>query len=345
MSDRGAQEAKMHPKHDHPLPGLPEGYAVRAPEADELRAVFGLIGACDLAEYAGADLAEEELRADWEDPRADRWIVISPEGEVVGYGSLSRPGVGEPKAEAQADPARYDVECYVRPEHAGKGIGRHLLRLAEARALERLVVGPGQVSGAALTNTVNGANAAARGLLESEGYSPVRHFLRMAIDLRGAPTIPELPPGVTIHPCLSGEEERVALAVAEEAFRDHWGHAEGTLSAWCRRRGLAGSGHGRWLVAKAGDEAAGAVFLDLSPGEETGEVEWLAVRRPWRRRGLGLALLRAAFSEIRARGGREACLVVDLESPTGAGRLYERAGMRIVRHYAVHRKALRPTAG
>jgi mycothiol synthase len=325
----------MHPKHDRPRPGLPEGYAARAPEADELRAVHGLIGACDLAEYGGADLTEEELRADWEDPHADRWIVISPSGEIVGYASLSGPGVGEP----QADPARYDIECYVHPEHAGKGTGRHLLRLAEARALERLVLQPGQAFGAALTSTVNGASAAARGLLESEGYSPVRHFLRMAIDLRGSTARPEPPPGVTVRPCPSEEEERAALAAVEEAFRDHWGHGEGTLSAWRRRRGLAGSGPGRWLVAKAGDEAVGAVFLDLSQGEEAGEVEWLAVRRPWRRRGLGLALLRAAFSEIRARGGREARLVVDSESPTGVGRLYERAGMRVVRHYAVHRKA------
>jgi len=329
----------MHPKHIRP--GHPKGYAGRVPEEDQLRAVHALIGVCDLAEYGAADLEEEELRADWEDPRTDRWVVLSPVGEVAGYGSLSRPAVGNLKG----DPARFDVECYVHPDHARRGIGRYLLRLAEARTLERVVLELGEGPDAVLTNTVNGANAAARHLLEAEGYAPVRDFLRMAIDLRGAPTVPEPPAGVTIRPCLSGEEERVALAVAEEAFGDHWGHAEGTLSAWRRRRDLAGSGPGLWLAAKAGEEAAGAVFCDLSAEGDAGEVEWLAVRRPWRRRGVGLALLRAAFSGIRARGGREACLVVDSESPTGAARLYGRAGMRVVRHYAVHRKGLRPTAG
>ncbi len=94
-------------------------------------------------------------------------------------------------------------------------------------------------------------------------------------------------------------------------------------------------------MARAGDEVGGAVFCYKS-SEGVGEIEWLAVRRTWRRRGLGLTLLRSAFNELRRRGAREAHLVVDFESPTGARRLYERAGLRVERHYVVHRKELRP---
>ena len=36
--------------------------------------------------------------------------------------------------------------------------------------------------------------------------------------------------------------------------------------------------------------------------------------------------------------------MVDSESPTGAPGLYERAGMKVARHYAVYRKELRPEA-
>ena len=52
------------------------------------------------------------------------------------------------------------------------------------------------------------------------------------------------------------------------------------------------------------------------------------MRRPWRGRGLGRALLREAFAELRRRGLPRAYLGVDSENPTGAMGLYESVGMR-----------------
>ena len=68
----------------------------------------------------------------------------------------------------------------------------------------------------------------------------------------------------------------------------------------------------------------------------------VGVRRPWRRRGLGLALLRHAFGEYRRRGVRRIELSVDAGSVTGAPRLYGRAGMRQKTVYVVYQKELRP---
>ena len=70
----------------------------------------------------------------------------------------------------------------------------------------------------------------------------------------------------------------------------------------------------------------------------------LGVRRPWRRRGLGTALLRHSFRELRARGCERARLMVDGENLTGAVQLYERAGMRILWRADVWRKELRADA-
>jgi mycothiol synthase len=55
----------------------------------------------------------------------------------------------------------------------------------------------------------------------------------------------------------------------------------------------------------------------------------IGVLRPWRQRGLGLALLRHAFGEFYRRGQPRAGLGVDAQNPTGATRLYERAGMHV----------------
>jgi ribosomal protein S18 acetylase RimI-like enzyme len=72
-----------------------------------------------------------------------------------------------------------------------------------------------------------------------------------------------------------------------------------------------------------------------------GFVNTLGVRAPWRRRGLGLALLHAAFGRFWEQGEHRVALGVDAENPTEAKRLYERAGMRAVWRADVYEKVLR----
>jgi mycothiol synthase len=55
-------------------------------------------------------------------------------------------------------------------------------------------------------------------------------------------------------------------------------------------------------------------------------------------------LLSHAFHELFSRGMRRVGLGVDAESPTGAIRLYERAGMRVTQQYATYAKELRAGA-
>jgi ribosomal protein S18 acetylase RimI-like enzyme len=53
----------------------------------------------------------------------------------------------------------------------------------------------------------------------------------------------------------------------------------------------------------------------------------LAVSANWRRRGLGFALLNHAFNVFRSRGSEWVDLKVEIGNPSGAERLYRRAGM------------------
>jgi ribosomal protein S18 acetylase RimI-like enzyme len=87
-----------------------------------------------------------------------------------------------------------------------------------------------------------------------------------------------------------------------------------------------------WFLALAGDELAGfSLCRRDSTDPAAGYVELLGVRRPWRRHGLGEALLRHSFQAFRERGWTRGTLGVDASSPTGATRLYERAGMSVYR--------------
>jgi ribosomal protein S18 acetylase RimI-like enzyme len=72
-----------------------------------------------------------------------------------------------------------------------------------------------------------------------------------------------------------------------------------------------------------------------------GWVGTLGVRRAWRKRGLGEALLLHSFGEFYKRGMKTIGLGVDAENPTGATRLYKKAGMSVAAEYVIYEKELR----
>src|SRR5919106_264509 len=106
-----------------------------------------------------------------------------------------------------------------------------------------------------------------------------------------------------------------------EAFRDHWGEPEWTDADW--RRFEANPDHADpslWRIAWDGDEVAGGVVTTV-PAEENAEhgrarvyVAMVAIRRPWRRRGLARALLAESMIAAREAGFTSASLGVDAES-------------------------------
>ena len=316
---------------------LPEGYTIRRPAPDDFAAVLGLLTASDIAEFGETDTSAEDLRAEWRELylAADAWLVVAPEGAPAGYAAVGH------RAWVQIF-----ADVYVHPEHEGKGIGAQLVRLTEARAREFVPQAP-PAARVTLSNTINGANEAARRLLEGEGYGPVRRFWRMVIAMDEPPPAPEWPAGIAVRRFHPGRDERAVYATVTDAFRDMWGYIPPTFEEW---RGFMIEREDfdpslSFLAIAEGrdgeDEEIAGVALCL-PRLEMGWVRSLAVRRPWRGQGLGMALLREAFGEFYRRGRREVGLGVDAQSPTGAARLYERAGMRVARQFDSYQKELRP---
>jgi ribosomal protein S18 acetylase RimI-like enzyme len=98
-----------------------------------------------------------------------------------------------------------------------------------------------------------------------------------------------------------------------------------------------------WLIAWEGDQIAG--FSQNRYLNKIGWVGTLGVRRPWRKKGMGLALLTHSFAEFYKRGIKTVGLGVDAANPTGATRLYEKAGMSVANSYVVYEKELRAGKG
>lgn len=236
--------------------------------------------------------------------------------------------------------ARFDGEGYVQLEDLGEGRvwvdvrGRpsaEMLDWAEERAREkgtRLVSGSWSGNGEILRE------------LERRGFAPVRHSLRMTIDLAEPTTSPAWPDGIHVRSFRPGDE-RSFYETQQETFLDTWEPVGATFAEWSHwlleapwfRPEL-------WILALDGDEPAGFAICHARSGDPgTGSIRLLGVRRPWRRRGLGRALLLHSFAVLRQHGFRRAGLGVDAESPTGAHTLYESAGMHVEHRFEVVEKA------
>jgi mycothiol synthase len=192
-----------------------------------------------------------------------------------------------------------------------------------------------------ISQEVGPHNAAAVGLLQAHGYEHVRRFWEMGIELTGEVPEPEWPDGVRLETLVEGEEREV-YDMMREAFRDHWGFTDHPYEQWrawtVERESFDPS---LWFLVRDGSELVGASVCGVRE-DGAGWVNGLGVLRAHRRRGLGMALLRHGFREFRARGLDRAGLGVDPENLTGATRLYERAGMEVVRHSDTFQKVLRP---
>ena len=143
-----------------------------------------------------------------------------------------------------------------------------------------------------------------------------------------------LPPGylagaaptqIAITPFVAGQDEDAAYQADEAASRDK-GYAQPTPFATWAARMLADLP--LCFVARDGDSIAGGVYGQRVVAEQVGIVQHLGVRREWRSRGIGRALLERALQEFAAHGIHRVTLDVDAASQTGADRLYAACGMR-----------------
>jgi mycothiol synthase len=175
---------------------------------------------------------------------------------------------------------------------------------------------------------------------EAAGFVRVRGSYRMRIDFGDGLGEPRAPDGVSIR-AMTPDDAQAAYETHMETFQDMWGHAQQTFEGW--RHWFLDENHdwSLWFLAEADGGVAGVALCRPRPAHpDVGVVRVLGVRRPWRRKGLGRALLLHAFAEFRRCGMRAAVLGVDAESLTGAQRLYASAGMYVARQSDVFEKRL-----
>lgn len=278
----------------------------------------------------------DELEAPSVDPTVDSQAAVTPDGEIVAAGlSTARP-MGGPMR-------RYDFWGAVDPAWRGRGLGRRLLAWQIERAAERHAQDAPDVAGWAGLGAEEKRHDIWR-LAERAGLAPLRWFTTLHRPLTTTAPLPaiDLPDDLRLVPLGEARDEEVRLA-HNDAWVDHWGFAASPAADWHAR--VVGLRNLRrdWshIVVDDTDEVVGYA-LNVSfeqdweiQGFKEGYTLLLGVRRPWRGRGVGKALLTAADVAFRDAGMEVAALDVDSENPTGALQLYQGLGYEPVNRTAL----------
>lgn len=303
------------------------GLEVARPSPECAEGIAELCNALAQELYGEAVVGPEEVAYWFGLPNLQFWVAKGPEGALAAYADLQE----------EDERRRYWLDLKEHPSQRGLGGAEALLGAAEKWARGRAA------AGALLRGVVASADEPLHELYQRSAYRFIRHTLEMRLELDADLPEPQWPEGIRVRAFDPAEDEQAAYEAGMEAFEDHWEFVREPFDKW--RAWMVE--HPRfdptlWFLAEDGAQIAGFCLCGVhaSGDRSFGYVFSLAVRRPWRKRGLGLALLHHAFREFRNRGMTRAGLDVDAENLTGAVRLYERACMHIVKRQDIYEKAL-----
>jgi mycothiol synthase len=302
-----------------------ERVSVSASVTGDAVAVTEVVVAVESSLYGHSAYSQADLEDEWLELILERDTRVVRLGDrIVGYGAVRERG------------ELWRVEGYVHPDALGRGIGKLIAMELEEDAARG---GAGRIQ-----HDVLERDAAARTLLASLGYGAVRVLRELRIRLDAPPPAPEWPDGLRVVAFDPERDASAFHAADQKAFEDHWDSTPRDFEWWSKVHFESERFDPTlWCVVRAGDAiAAGTICTGDTYGG--GWVHSLFTRRPWRKQGVGAALLADAFGRFWARGERSVGLGVDTASDTGAFRLYERAGMAPVLGWVVYEKDLADVA-
>jgi mycothiol synthase len=301
---------------------------------DDAAPIATLLGALEAAEPVDESYNAEEVAEELTAPKVDldRGSIGRFEGDrLVAFGLLE---ISDPAAVSQ-DAFRTAMFGGVHPAQARRGHGTQVARRLAADAAEiRDADAPGLPGEIRLWVDEN--RPGTRALAAAEGYEPWRYFFRMRAELDADLRAEPMPEGVCIRRFgvddPAADHEAVRL-VSNAAFADHWGSTPLDPERWRAEYVDSKSFRPRHsFVAEVG----GAIVGYLMTAEFAGDTQARGYRTAYvsrigtlgsvRGRGIGSALLAHTMADLAAHGYPFVELNVDADSPTGAGRLYERAG-------------------
>jgi ribosomal protein S18 acetylase RimI-like enzyme len=306
------------------VPELPDGFTARRPTLDDAHLVYDLMVACDIAEYGEADSDMNDLLAEWGEIELERdgWLVFAPDGRLTGYADVQ-------------DRSRniFFLDWRTDPATEMDAVDVFLLAMGEARVRERSMGRDVQI--ATISPSVNERE---HRLLEAAEYRSGKHYFRMLIEMKERPPAPIWPAGLALRNFVPGKDDLAVYEFIMTAFDWPGRESSVTFDQW--RNHMMRPDHfipELLFLLYEGETLIGAALCN--DYVDYGWVRQLAVRKDWRGRGLGAALLQHVFVVFYALGRSQVALGVEANN-VHARAFYERVGMTAVRQYDEYRKAI-----
>ena len=240
--------------------------------AADAAAVSAVVRAAESSLYGASAFSQADVEEEWAALDLERDARVVSDGDrVVGYGLV------------RERDELWRVEAYVHPDALGHGIGT---LLATALEEDAAVGGAVRIQNAVLERDSAAARAAGVARLHRRARLP-----RAADRARGAAPATRVAGRVRVAAFDPERDAREFHAAHQEAFADFWDFTPRDFAAWSKTH-IASERFdpALWCVVRAGDEiAAGTICVGDTYGG--GWVDVLFTRRPWRRQGVGAALL------------------------------------------------------
>ena len=296
-------------------------YSVRPARLHDLNAVYAVIANQNTADYGSPMLTADELGKRWRGLDLDNDTCIAYSGnELAGYAELLE---GDSPYIYLVDRTEVDLAF-------------QLLMILEGKITSQ---NKGTVN---LFTKISEKNNTLLQLYASNGYRSNLSFQIMEITLDAPPPPAQWPDGISARPFLRNQDEQVTYRADEEAAVDKGYHDPLSYDNWAKRMRMDRESFDPdlWFLACDRNEIAGVALNLYAANTQTGWVDHLSVRRPWRKKGIGKALLLHTFAEFYRRDIHRIRLSVDSKSLTHAPRLYESVGMQIIQQYHIYRKEI-----
>jgi len=293
-------------------------YSVRPAVPTDIEAVHALVASQTLFDY-GSAISIEDLRRVWQGLNLEKDTCTAFEdGKLVGYGEL----------------LDNDSPFVYLAERNNSDLAFQLLTILEDKAVKR------KKDKLELFTRISEKNNTLLQLFASNGYRSNLSFLIMELVMEDAPPAPQLPEGISVRAFIKGQDEQATYQADEEAAEDKGYHTPLSYDDWVKRMRMDRETFDPtlWFLACDESEIAGVALNLFNKETETGWVDHLSVRRAWRKRGMGRALLLQSFGEFYRRGVKRIKLSVDSKSLTHAPRLYESVGMKTIQQYHIYTK-------
>lgn len=265
---------------------------------------------------------------------ADGFFIAEWNGETAGM------------VDAYVDKFREDEKGFIQwlsvlPKFRGKGIAKRLVE----KALESLR----QRGVKTAESAVQTDREACMHIFESLGFKPVRVVSMMKGSIGNLRCNIGENKEVAIRSMRLEDEEDVKLLnrLDNETFKEHFNFRPRTVeetkyalfeNPWFKQQ--------EWFFATLDGEPVGysGIGIDERLNSEK-KMKWgwildIGVLKTCRRKGIGTRLMLHSMGSLKALGMEEAALYVDETNPTGAIKLYEKTGFKILRRNIVYQLPL-----